>query len=132
MKAEGFLAMQQLQRRNSNRPLDLRKDVPRSGREPLAGFAWLGRAADKARAKMAGTLGDYISLCPLDKGFLERAGVTEDTFLELIARGSTDEELGSYFERNVAPAQRNAANQWALVEMGDHIAAQDREERHAA
>lgn len=124
--------MQQLQTRTPKHALDLRKDVPRSGREQLSGFAWLGRAADKARAKQAGMLGDYISLCPLDKGFLDRAGITEDTFLELIARDDSDEELGSYFERHVAPASRKAANQWVLVDMADHLADQDREERQAA
>lgn len=98
----------------------------------LSGFAWLGRAADKARAKQAGTLGDYMSLCPFDKGFLERTGVTEAEFLELINRGVTDEELGSHFERHVAPPKRNEANRWVLEDMASHLAQQDREERHAA
>jgi len=122
----------QLQNRTTKRALDLTKDVPRSGREQLSGFAWLGRAADKARAKQAGTLGEYISLCPFDEGFLERTGVSNDMFLELIAQGMTDDELGSYFERNVPPGQRKAANQWVLVDMADHLADQDREERQAA
>jgi hypothetical protein len=124
--------MQLTQHRDARRPIDLRYEAPRSGREQLMGFAWLGRAADKARAKQAGTLDDYISLCPLDKGFLQRAGITEDTFLELIAQGVTDEELASYFERHVAPAARNAANRWVLVDMAGHLDAQDREERRAA
>jgi len=124
--------MQQLQNRTAKRALDLTADVPRSGRERLAGFAWLGRAADKARAKRAGTLGEYVSLCPFDKGFLARTGISEDTFLELIARGMTDEELGSYFERHVAVKQRDAANQWVLLDMAEHVNAQDREERRAA
>ena len=87
----------------------------------LSGFAWLGRAADKARAKRAGMLGDYMSLCPFDKGFLERTGITEATFEELIAQGVTDEELGSYFERHVAPAKREEANRWVLVDMAGHV-----------
>jgi hypothetical protein len=124
--------MQQLQERTSKRVIDLTKDVPRSGRDQLSGFAWLGRAADKARAKQADTLGDYMSLCPLDKGFLERTGVSNDMFIELIAQGMTDDELGSYFERNVPAGQRKAANEWVLVDMADHLADQDREERQAA
>jgi hypothetical protein len=44
----------------------------------------------------------------------------------------TDDELGSYFERNVAPGRRKAANDWVLVDMADHLADQDREERQAA
>lgn len=124
--------MQQTLNRKSKLARDLTQDVPRSGREALAGFAWLGRAADKARAKQAGTLGDYISLCPMDKGFLERSGVSADMFLELIAEGMTDEELGSYFERHVAPSARNAANRWVLADMADRLDEQDREERRAA
>ena len=124
--------MQQLQQRTARRVLDLRKDAPRSGREQLSGFAWLGRAADKARAKQGGVLGEYISLCPIDKGFLEHTGVSEDMFLELIAQGVTDEELGSYFERNVPPGRRKAANQWVLVDMAAHLDKQDREERRVA
>lgn len=116
----------------SNKAHDLRTGVPRSGRDMLAGFAWLGRMADKARAKRAGTLGEYISLCPMDKGFLSRAGVPEDEFLELIARGVTDEEIAMHFERHVGPANRKAANDWILVSMRDHLDSQDREERRAA
>lgn len=117
---------------HSNRALDLRNNVPRSGRDMLGGFAWLGRMSDKARAKRANTLGDYISLCPMDKGFLTRAGVPEDEFLELIARGVTDEEVGMHFERHVGPANRKAANEWVLVDMREHLDSQDREERRAA
>jgi uncharacterized protein DUF5069 len=124
--------MHHSQQQHSNRALDLRSGFPRSGRDMLAGFAWLGRMADKARAKRAEMLGDYISLCPMDKGFLSRAGVPEDEFIELIARGVTDEELGMHFERHVGPANRKAANEWVLVSMRDHLDTQDREERHAA
>ncbi|HLX02610.1 MAG TPA: DUF5069 domain-containing protein, partial [Trinickia sp.] len=112
--------------------LDLRTGVPRSGKEMIAGFAWLGRAADKARAKIAGMIGDYIFLCPVDKGFLALTRVTEDEFIELIARGSSDEEVGSYFERHVPPVQRDSANRWILEDMRDELDAIDREERRAA
>lgn len=124
--------MQQFRNPRARNAPDLTRDFPRSGRSQLAGFAWLGRAADKARAKRADTLGEYISLCPFDKGFLERAGVPETTFLELIAQGVTDEELGTYFERHVEPARRAAANGWVLNDMAHHLDDQDREERHAA
>ena len=124
--------MHQSNDKNSAKALDLRRDVPRSGSAMLAGFAWLGRAADKARAKRADLLGEYISLCSMDKGFLARAGVPEDEFLELIHRGVTDEELAAHFERHVGPANRKAANNWILVDMHEHLVALDREERRAA
>ena len=118
--------------KNTSRPLDLRTNVPRSGKVMIAGFAWLGRAADKARAKVAGTIGDYVFVCPIDKGFLALTQVTEDEFLELIARGASDEEVGSYFERHVPAVQRNSANQWVLEDMREELNAIDREERRAA
>jgi Domain of unknown function (DUF5069) len=111
--------------------IDLSKEAPRSGREMLGGFAWLARMADKAKAKGTGTLGEYISLCPMDEGFLLRSGVTEDAFVGLISSGADDEEVASYFERNVGTAQRDAANEWILVEMSDHVDEMDEEEGRA-
>ena len=94
----------------------------------LGGFAWLGRMTDKARAKHADTLGDYVSLCPMDEGFLQRCGVTESEYCELIASENDDEQIASYFERHVGPAQRNAANEWILEENGAHVDDLDRDD----
>lgn len=112
--------------------LDLTKNYPRSGRERIGGFAWLGRAADKARAKQAGTLGEYVSLCPMDSAFLERCGVMDDTFVDLIRGGATDDALAEHFERYVSAAQRDAANHWVLIDMASHLEEQDREEGRQA
>lgn len=40
--------------------LDLKTAFPRSGRERLGDYVWLARVADKARAALAGTIGEYI------------------------------------------------------------------------
>lgn len=40
--------------------LDLKTQFPRSGRQRVGRYAWLGRMADKARAALAGTIHDYI------------------------------------------------------------------------
>jgi hypothetical protein len=108
--------------------IDLKTEPPRSGREMLGGFAWLGRMTDKARAKHAGTLGDYVSLCPMDEAFLQRCGIAESDFCELIASENDDEQIASYFERHVGPAQREAANEWALVEESAHLDELDEDE----
>lgn len=117
---------------NSFRARDLSSEVPRSGRERLGQFAWLGRMTDKARARQAGTLGEYVSLCPLDRGFLQRSAVAEDSFLELIRAGSTDDEIASYFDRHVSPIDRDRANHWVLVDMADALNGQEREEGRVA
>jgi hypothetical protein len=108
--------------------IDLKVEPPRSGREMLGGFAWLGRMTDKARAKHAGTLGEYVSLCPMDETFLHRCGIAGTEYLELISSENDDEQIASYFERHVGPAQREAANDWALVEMTEHLDELDEDE----
>ena len=108
--------------------IDLKNEPPRSGREMLGGLAWLGRMTDKARAKHAGTLADYVSLCPMDEAFLQRCGIAESEYLELIASENDDEQIASYFERHVGPTQREAANDWALVEKSEHLDELDEDE----
>jgi len=108
--------------------IDLKTQAPRSGREMLGGFAWLGRMTDKARAKHAGTLGGYVSLCPMDEGFLQRCGVGPAEYLELIVSENDDEQIASYFERHVGPTQRDTANEWVLVENGVHVDELDEED----
>ena len=55
--------------------MDLRTTHPRSPREKLAGYAHLARIIDKCRAVLAGTQGDYIYPCPMDKRLLDFAGL---------------------------------------------------------
>jgi hypothetical protein len=94
----------------------------------LGHYAWLGRLADKIRAVHAGTNGDYTGYCPITKGFLERAGVTEDTFDVLIGQGADDEKLVTYFDRHVSPDRRNQANAFVLEEHCEDLDLQDQEE----
>jgi hypothetical protein len=108
--------------------LNLNTSPPRSGRERLGDYAWLGRLADKARAEDAGVGGEYIAYCGLSKGFLTRAGVTVDEFDALIRAGKSDAELVSYFDEHVGSEQRGAANAYVLHEMKTHLDKQDAEE----
>lgn len=62
--------------------LDLTNQFPRSPHEKLGGYAHLARMTDKARAKAAGTLGEYIYPCPLDQLLLTFLGVDADPFLK--------------------------------------------------
>lgn len=56
----------------------------------LAGYPWLPRMIDKARASQAGTLGTYYRYpCPIDKACLDLLGVDADTFRE-IAKEAVD------------------------------------------
>lgn len=107
---------------------DLTRDVPRSGREKLGEFAWLPRLADKVRAERAGQGGDYVAYCPLSKGFLDRAGVTQEQFDLLIEQNASDEQLLAYFHRHVPPEKRDDANRFVLEENRSNLDEQDKEE----
>jgi hypothetical protein len=109
---------------------DLNTSFPRSGRDRLGNYAWLGRLADKARAEDAGKGGEYIAYCGLSKGFLSRVGVTVDDFDKLIRDGKSDADLVRYFDEHVDTAQRDAANAYVLDDMKDHLDKQDAEEGH--
>jgi Domain of unknown function (DUF5069) len=105
---------------------------PRSGRELLGKYTWLARLADKARADQAGTAGDYIAYCGLSTGFLDRAGVSEVQFRQLIGDGASDADLMRYFDEHVDTAHREAANSYVLNDMKSHLDKQDAEEGRLA
>ncbi|HVA38197.1 MAG TPA: DUF5069 domain-containing protein [Candidatus Dormibacteraeota bacterium] len=108
--------------------LDLQTAFPRSGRERIGAYAWLGRMADKARASVAGTIGEYIYPCPMDKGFLERLGVTPEQFTSWVEQGKDDAALAAALDERTTPERRDAANRWVLVEKAESLARQDAEE----
>jgi hypothetical protein len=59
----------------------------------LGGYAWLPRMIDKARAAQAGTLGDYVHPCPVDRACLERLGLDARAFGAVVARSDDDADL---------------------------------------
>jgi Domain of unknown function (DUF5069) len=78
--------------------MDLRRKAPRAVGEKMAGYVHLGRMLDKCRATLAGTHGDYIFPCPLDKRLLEFARITPEQFSEAI-RHRSDTEAGAWFKQ---------------------------------
>jgi Domain of unknown function (DUF5069) len=91
--------------------LDLTRQFPRSPGEKLGGYAHLGRMIDKARAKAAGTVGEYIYPCPLDVGLLEFLKVDPDAFYEA-ARERDDRELVVWLEQNAALKTPDEVEAW--------------------
>jgi hypothetical protein len=70
--------------------MDLTKEYPRGPRERLAGVAMLARTIDKARAQLAGTFGEYIYDCPMDRNLFAALGVSADEFLDIVWRSPDD------------------------------------------
>ncbi len=89
---------------------------------------WLARVFDKARAAAAGTIDDYIYPCPMDKGVMERWGITPQEFDEAIRTHTSDQAIRAWLASR-APADRvRAANDWLLNERKENLDRQDAEE----
>jgi Domain of unknown function (DUF5069) len=111
-------------------PTDFRdgKTFPRRGREAIGDALWLLRAADKGRASAAETIHDYIYPCPMDRGMMERWGITPPEFDDALRRSPTDELLYAWFSERVRPEDVRAANEWLLSERVENLDRQDAEE----
>ncbi|GAC1546693.1 MAG: hypothetical protein NVS3B16_17730 [Vulcanimicrobiaceae bacterium] len=107
---------------------DLRTSVPRPGRERLGGYVMLGRVIDKVRAMHAGTEGEYLGYCPLSLAFLRETGIARDDFDALLRGGADDGAIVAHFDRHVAAAKRDAANEHLLAAYARHFDEQDAEE----
>lgn len=84
--------------------LDLTKEFPRSPYDALAGFFWLPRLIDKARAGFAGTRGDYSEYpCGADKNFIAFYGLDTDALGKLIQSGATDDEIAAWVMEHQKP-----------------------------
>jgi hypothetical protein len=79
---------------------DLTQRPPRSPRVRLGGYAILPRMLDKGRATIAGKNGEYHFNCPLDKRFLDFAGVSAEAIKKLLAAGKGDGEVLAWIEKN--------------------------------
>src|SRR5579864_8906018 len=111
-------------------PTDFRdgKTFPRRGRQALDGFLWLARVYDKARAAAAGTIHDYIYPCPMDKGVMERWGITPAVFNDAIRMHTTDDAIRAWLMERVPADRIRSANDWLIAERQENLDRQDAEE----
>lgn len=66
---------------------------PRGRDVVIGGIPWLARMTDKARAKAAGTIGDYIYPCPQDRKLLAQLGLSGEEFLNIAEEAKSDAEV---------------------------------------
>lgn len=104
------------------------KTFPRRGREPIGDALWLARLFDKARASAGGTIFDYIYPCPMDKGVMERWGISPGEFDAAIEVHTTDEALYQWLLTRTTKERLRAANEWLLGEKIENLDRQDSEE----
>ncbi|MFI5335775.1 MAG: DUF5069 domain-containing protein [Opitutales bacterium] len=109
---------------------DLTQHPPRSPRIRLGGYVHLPRLLDKARAHLAGKLGEYNWNCPLDQRFLTFTGLNADALLAEVRAGRNDSEILAW----VTATQQQARSPWEILAWSDwleHLAPGDAK-RHAA
>jgi len=81
---------------------DLTQHSPRSPRVRLGGFVLLPRMLDKGRAELAGRNGEYHYNCPLDRRFLEFAGIDAEALKAQLAAGKGDREVLEWVMENAS------------------------------
>jgi hypothetical protein len=90
--------------------MDLTKEYPRSPNDKLKGIPMLPRTIDKARAAIAGTLGEYIygEKSPFDMTMLEFLGLSPEQFLDGVRQSPDDATMLRWLEthgRKRTPAE---------------------------
>lgn len=78
----------------------------------MAGYVIAARMLDKCRAVVAGTAGEYKFNCPLDRRFLDFAGIDADAFREYVVTGASDEEVAAWIEEHSTVKDRAEIVRW--------------------
>ena len=91
--------------------LDLTRSFPRSPKYRLGPYAHLARMIDKARAKAAGTIGEYIYPCPLDRALLDFLAISDEALLGA-AKDRTDEEVLRWVQQEARPRSPIEIREW--------------------
>lgn len=92
---------------------DLTKEAPTSPRVRVGGYVILARMADKGRATLAGTNGEYHFDCTLDNILFGFKGVKGEDVKAQLAAGATNEELAAWFNSHGTPKTADEVKAWA-------------------
>ena len=96
---------------------NLAQEPARSPRLRVGGYALLARMADKGRATLNGTAGEYHFDCPVDNLLFGFKGVKGAEVKPLLASGAGDEQLASWLDTHGTPKSAAEVKAWSdLVE----------------
>ena len=95
---------------------NLTKQAPRSPRIRLGGYAVLPRLLDKARADIAGTIGEYHTNCMVDEEFLVFAGIDYQALRSQLELRKGDGEILDWIESN----SRNQRTPWEIEQWSEY------------
>jgi len=96
-----------------NTARDLTKVAPRSPRVRIGGYAILARMADKGRAFLNGTAGEYHFDCPVDNMLFGFKGVTGAEARPLLASGASDEQIAAWLDKHGTPKTAAEVKAWS-------------------
>lgn len=96
-----------------NTPKDLSKEAPASPRIRVGGYAILARMADKGRAVIAGTAGDFHFDCPLDNYLFGFKGVKGSEVKLLLEDGADNEKIAAWLDANGDPKTETEKEAWS-------------------
>jgi hypothetical protein len=97
---------------------DLTQEPARSPRTRIGGYVLLARMADKGRATINGTAGEYHFDCPVDNLLFGFKGVNGEEVKPLLASGASDEEIAAWLDTHGTPKTAAEVTAW-----GDSIVA---------
>ena len=92
---------------------NLTQQPPRSPRARLGGYAILARMADKGRAALAGTAGEYHFACPLDQMLFGFKAVQAEEVKKLLASDSSDEQIVAWFGKSGTKKTAGEIEAWS-------------------
>ncbi len=92
---------------------DLTKEAATSPRVRTGGYAILSRMADKGRADLAGSIGEYHFDCPLDNMLFDFKGVKGADVREVIENGANDEAVAAWLDANGDPKTEEEKKAWS-------------------
>ena len=92
---------------------DLNQEAATSPRHRTGGYAILSRLTDKARADIAGKIGEYHTDCPLDHMLLDWKGVEYAEVRKALEEGASDEDIARYLDTHGTPKTREEIRAWS-------------------
>jgi hypothetical protein len=96
-----------------NTAKDLSKEAARSPRLRVGGYAILARMADKGRATLNGTAGEYHFDCPVDNMLFGFKGVKGAEVKPLLKSGASDEQVAAWLNTHGTPKTPAEVKAWS-------------------
>jgi hypothetical protein len=92
---------------------DLTKVAPSSPRVRVGGYAILARMADKGRALLNGTVGEYHFDCPVDNMLFDFKGVKGAEVKSLLKSGGSDKQIAAWLDSHGSPKTAAEVRAWS-------------------